>query len=83
MTDPVLLKKMSQSDNRFNQLIKSKSKSDEEIFEEVFLAAMSRFPTPREVKTFQEHRQSTSDRSAAFTDVVWALINTREFILNH
>ena len=28
-------------------------------------------------------RIGVTDRTQAFTDTVWALINTREFILNH
>ncbi|WP_157369656.1 DUF1549 and DUF1553 domain-containing protein [Zavarzinella formosa] len=83
MTDPALLQKMKSPANRFNLLLKDRKRSDEAIFEEVFLAAMSRFPTPRELDTFYQHRLTNTDRAEAFADVVWALINTREFILNH
>jgi uncharacterized protein YdcH (DUF465 family) len=83
MTDQGLYQKMQAKDNRFNKLLKDKNKTDEAIFEELFLAAMSRNPRPEEVATFKEHRAATKDRAAAFTDVTWALLNTREFILNH
>jgi hypothetical protein len=49
----------------------------------LFLATLSRLPTARDRQAFQEYRKMAPDRRAALTDTVWALINTREFILNH
>jgi hypothetical protein len=83
MTDGGLLQKMTAGDGRVARLVKDKAKTDEAAFEELFLATMSRYPRPDEVATFKEHRAATSNRQAAFTDVAWALLNTREFILNH
>jgi hypothetical protein len=83
MTDSGLLQKMQARDNRVNRLLRDKGKSDEAVFEELFLATLSRYPEPHEVATFKEHRAETKDRAAAFTEVVWALLNPREFILNH
>jgi hypothetical protein len=83
MTDSGLLQKMQARDNRMNKLLRDKNKTDEQVFEELFLATLGRFPEAHEVATFKEHRAETKDRSAAFTDVIWALLNTREFILNH
>ena len=36
-----------------------------------------------EQQAFRDYRRKTPDRRAAFGDTLWALINTREFILNH
>jgi hypothetical protein len=83
MTDPDLLKKMTNANNRVARLIKDKNRTDEAVLDELFLATLTRHPRPDEVATFQAHRSTTRDRTSAFTDVVWALINTREFILNH
>jgi hypothetical protein len=83
MTDPGLNAKIKLPTNRLGTLLKDKGLTDEKVFEELFLATMSRLPKPNEVETFKKHRAETADRLAAFTDVVWALINTREFILNH
>jgi len=69
-------------DGRLQRLLKSKQ-SDEEILEELFLATLSRLPTIRDRQAFADYRKMVTDRRAAFTDTVWALINTREFILNH
>jgi hypothetical protein len=83
MTDPGVLQKLRQPNNRIGRLVKEKNLSDDQVFEELFLATMSRFPNEAEKDTFKKHRATTADRTNAFVDVLWALINTREFILNH
>ena len=40
-------------------------------------------PTANDRKAFAEHRKVEPDRQKAFRDMMWVLINTREFILNH
>ena len=83
MTDPALLQKMKAPANRFNLLLKDRKVTDEAVLEELFLASLGRFPTAAELDTFHQHRLTATDRAEAFADVAWALINTREFILNH
>ncbi len=80
MTDAGLLKKIT--DGRLKELLASK-KSDEVLIEELMLATLSRLPTEKERKRLLDHVESKPMRQAGFVDVVWALINTREFILNH
>ncbi len=82
MTDPILMGKFNNPTGRLQGLLKSKM-SDEEILEELFLATLSRRPTAADRKFFADYRQTESDRRTVFIDTLWALINTREFILNH
>lgn len=82
MTDPALLAKISAKDGRLQKLLKS-DKSDDELLEEMCLATLSRLPTEKEKKHFAECKATQKDRTALFTDLLWALVNTREFILNH
>jgi len=82
MTDQSLLDKFADPRGRLQTLLKS-NKSDDEILEDLFLATLTRLPTDGDRKAFREYRAMVEDRRAAFTDTVWALINTREFILNH
>jgi hypothetical protein len=58
---------------------------DAEIVEELFLATLCRAPAGDECQAALDHVRGRSDRDreAAFVDILWALINTREFILNH
>jgi Protein of unknown function (DUF1553)/Protein of unknown function (DUF1549) len=80
MTDSVLLKRIT--DGRLKTLLAEK-KTDDEVIEELFLATLCRFPDDKEKRAALEHVKSAEDRRAGFVDMLWALINTREFILNH
>lgn len=82
MTDQGILAKLRNNNSRLAQLLKTK-KSDTEILDELFLATLTRLPKEDEKAAFLEHRKSSSDRNSDFVDVLWALINTREFVLNH
>ncbi len=60
--------------------------SDEERVEVLMLATLSRPPTPQERTQFAEYvaRGGNSDDShRALSDLLWALLNSAEFALNH
>jgi hypothetical protein len=82
MTDQTLLAKFNDPQGRLQVLLSGKQ-SDDAVLDELFLATLSRLPADRERKAFAGHLQTAANRRAAFTDTLWALINTREFILNH
>lgn len=80
MTDTNLLNKIT--NGRLKKLIGDK-KSDEQIVEEFFLATLARLPSDGEKQAALETIKANANRQGGLVDVVWALINTREFILNH
>jgi hypothetical protein len=80
MSDPILLQKLTTG--RLAKLLAEKG-TDGEVIEELFLATLSRLPHEHERKTAMGHVAGKKGRPRAFADVLWALINTREFILNH
>jgi hypothetical protein len=80
MSDPTLLAKMEKG--RLQSLLDAQ-KPDETIIEELFLATLSRVPNESEKSAAREHLLTTGHRKKAFVDMLWALINTREFIVNH
>jgi hypothetical protein len=82
MTDPSLLRKIGEPTGRLQRLLESE-RTDDERLEELFLATLSRRPSDDERQAFHDHHRKAPDRRSAFTDVLWALVNTREFILNH
>ncbi|MEJ5277425.1 MAG: DUF1553 domain-containing protein, partial [Thermogemmata sp.] len=82
MTDPSLLAKFNQPQGRAVQLARSRL-SNEEVTDELFLATLSRYPTAQEKAAALEHFRTARTRQEAIIDILWALINTREFILNH
>jgi Protein of unknown function (DUF1549)/Protein of unknown function (DUF1553) len=92
MADTNLYGKL-QSSKRISELLAEK-KSDDEVLDELFLGTMSRFPTAEERTKFHDFarerklptgltRDSLRGRQAIFTDTLWALMNTSEFIFNH
>jgi hypothetical protein len=82
MTDTNVLAKLKEPTGRLQTLLNSNN-SDREILDELFLATLTRYPTEADRRQFADYRTTITDRRAAFTDTLWALINTREFILNH
>jgi hypothetical protein len=80
MSDPALLKKLTTG--RLAKLLAEK-RTDGDVVEELFLATLSRHPDERERKAALAHIAGKKDRARGCADVLWALINTREFILNH
>jgi RNA polymerase sigma factor (sigma-70 family) len=61
------------------QLGKSK-KSDAEVVEALCDAAVKRKPTDAERATMTNHIKGAKDRVGACRDVLWALVNSREFL---
>jgi Protein of unknown function (DUF1553)/Protein of unknown function (DUF1549) len=57
--------------------------SDAQVVEELFLASLSRLPTAAEAAAAREYVKGKSGRRAGLEGLLWALINTREFLLNH
>ena len=60
-----------------------KGASNREIMEELYLATLSRFPSPVETQRLSALLASQPDRRGALEDLLWALISSREFADNH
>ena len=56
---------------------------DRERLETLFLGTYSRFPTPEEAASLLEHVETAETSREALGDVLWALLNSAEFTLNH
>jgi hypothetical protein len=54
-----------------------------ELAREAYLRTVSRLPTDEELARVERRLHESPDRRAAMQDVLWALLNTKEFILNH
>jgi len=81
LSDPALMQKLRANTNRAAKI--AKAMSDDKAIEELFLAALTRLPTDTEKEQALKFVKSEPNRTFALQDVMWALINTREFILNH
>jgi hypothetical protein len=54
-----------------------------ERLRDLYLAALSREPTKEETAILVAYVEGRKDVQAAYEDVVWAVINTKEFLFNH
>jgi hypothetical protein len=82
MADPNLQNRLLTGKTRIKTVLADK-KSDAEVIEELFLSSLSRFPTKEEQDKALEHMKSATSKQTACNDILWALINTTEFIFNH
>ncbi len=57
--------------------------TDPALIEELYLSALSRFPTPKEQEIAQRFLSKASNRENAVTDLVWTVLNTQEFLFQH
>jgi hypothetical protein len=82
MNSPTLYKKVTSDEGRCATLAKSK-KTPSEIIDELYLLAYCRYPTDNErsnaLKRFE--KKGATPRTAS-EDLMWALINTPEFVFN-
>ena len=76
--------KLTQEGGRLDKLLVSE-KSDGPIVEQLYLASLSRFPTPGERTELEGALQQieAKQRTRAFADLTWALLTSREFAYNH
>jgi hypothetical protein len=58
------------------------SPADVYIISRLYLAALSRFPSPQELATARRYFGSFPDTAGVMEDLFWALLNSNEFILN-
>jgi hypothetical protein len=83
--------KLARDEGRPALLAKESADGDEKPLREVYLMACSREPAADEIasaRTYIEKRVKTAPtpaagRRQAYEDIVWAVLNTKEFLFNH
>jgi len=70
-------------------------RADDEKLRDLYRWAYSRDPKPEEIQTAKAHLEKGANKSSddkgnavngkrqAYEDIVWALVNTKEFLFNH
>ncbi|MBI3822532.1 MAG: DUF1549 domain-containing protein [Planctomycetes bacterium] len=71
---------LREPDNRIGKLMKAR-KSNAEIVDELFLASLCRQPNDRERSALLMRIERAADRRTALEDVLWGLVNSKEFML--
>jgi hypothetical protein len=82
MTDPSLMRKFADANGRAAKLARTKL-TNEELVDELFLATLSRYPDAEQKADALAHLKEARTRQEGIVEVLWVLVNLREFILNH
>ena len=53
------------------------------IVKQAYLRTLSRFPTEQEMTRSRSYVEGSEDTTQGLRDLLWALLNTKEFIVNH
>jgi hypothetical protein len=79
---PTVNEKVRNASNRLGALLSAKM-SEEQILTELFYAALARAPFDDEKSIALGHVAKGADKRKAWEDVLWAVLNTREFLFRH
>jgi hypothetical protein len=91
-TSDQIQNKLAHPSGAAKRLAEDRNRSDSEKIEELYLTAFSRFPRPPEIERAKAHLLKAAgpdqpDGAAklrtAWEDLLWALISSGEFLLNH
>ena len=79
---PRVRDKIANPNGRLAQIMKAITE-DEKRIDEVFLWTLSRLPADGERQTCLKYLKESESPQKGLEDVMWSLLNTREFLLNH
>lgn len=75
--------KLAAGDGRAQLLSSDAQRAHEQKVRELYLLAFSREPLPEEMSIAIAYIQKQAEPKRAYEDLVWALMNTKEFLFNH
>jgi hypothetical protein len=79
ISGPTVSEMLAEKHNRVTRLIDS-GESDREIVEELFWTALTRAPTQAEMGALLAALGAAKDRRAELEDILWGLMNSKEFL---
>ena len=82
MNNPLVQAKLTSQTGRIAALLKARVEPGA-LVEELFLSALSRLPTEQERTRSVNWLTTSPNREQAAQDLLWAILNTKEFVFNH
>jgi hypothetical protein len=79
---PLIYGKLRDGNNRFRKLLAA-GKPNEEVITELYLSAVCRKPSAKEMEASLAHIAAKGDQVVALEDIAWAILNTNEFLFQH
>ena len=84
MNGPTLNNKITDPKGRLTNLInRLGERSDKAILDEMYLASLARFPTDKERAQAKEYIAKSPTPKEGYEDLMWVILNTKEFLFNH
>lgn len=88
INSPEMTKKATEESGRANRLAGTGDVPMLEKIRELYLTAFSREPHPEEIDVITEYLKQRqlpdgSENREAYEDIIWSLINSKEFLFNH
>lgn len=80
--DQEVLKLLDRKDGWLQQIARGKVRDPDERIRQAYLRTLSRPPDEREAAIAKKHLSEAKDTVAGLRDLLWALVNTKEFIVN-
>jgi hypothetical protein len=80
LTGELLTEMLKAPHNRIGQFLQA-GLSDEAMLHQFYLASIARRPTTTEQTQLLAYLSQAKDRRAAWEDIVWSLVNSKEFLL--
>src|SRR5262249_4130946 len=77
-----LNKKIASPTGRIETMLKAK-KTNQQIVEDLYLSTLSRLPEPEEVERAERWIREAPTPREGLQDLLWVLLNSREFLFNH
>lgn len=74
--------KLADGNGRIAELVGADTSTDD-IISRLYVCAYSRFPNERERTTTVKYVEAQKNKRQALEDVLWTMINSREFLFNH
>lgn len=71
------------AENSLIERLTKAGKGGSEIVEELYLRTLSRFPTKEEAQLAQQGIGQAPSTREGYEDLLWALLNSKEFLFNH
>ncbi len=82
ISGPLVDELLTRPGNRLDRLLES-GKTSRRIVEDLFLSALARPPAEVELERTVAALDSSGNRRAALEDIVWSLLNAKEFVFRH
>lgn len=79
----LLSSKLADKKGRISQLIDNKTLNEKDTVGQLYLTAYSRSPTAAEFNECQQIFARAANPREGLEDLLWALLNSREFLFNH